>query len=65
MITVHGGGAWACAHNTIRTRQTWGKCADRVQKKLNHLAANRFADKALFTPSVLGYPLFTWRSGVV
>ena len=32
---------------------------------LNRLAANRFADKTLFTPSVLGYPFFTWQFGVV
>ena len=30
---------------------------------MNRLAANRFADKTLFTPSVLGYPFFTWRCG--
>ena len=32
---------------------------------LNRLAANRFAHKTFFTPSVLGYPFFTWQFGVV
>ena len=31
----------------------------------NRLAANRFAVKTLFAPSVLEYPLFTWQFGVV
>ena len=32
---------------------------------VNRLAAGRFADKALSTPSVLGYPFFTRLCGVV
>ena len=53
----HAHGALACQRSRAAPRRT--------TLHLNRLAANRFADKTLFTPSVLGYPLFTWQFGVV
>ena len=36
-----------------------------VDAHLSTIAANRFADKMIFTPSVVEYPFFTWRIRVV
>ena len=48
-------------HDCFRTRDEAGR---RVGAHLSTMAAKRFADKTIFTPSVLGYRL-TWPFGVV
>ena len=48
-------GAQEARHNGVRY----------YEEQMSCLAASWFADRTLFTPAVLGYPFFTWRSGVV
>ena len=42
-----------------------GHFNDPDMLQVSQTAANRFADKTFFTPSALGYPVFTWPCGIV